>query len=223
MVSSEVCCVLSWNVNVLKGLMDCGSCSLIVCQMVRGRPAGVLDGCGPWWCCVFFVGTIGGECLTDRETFARDVLCRLQDFLWWFSAFGRAAPIPCCNAAAQQALDWNDAGVHAKLLQPPQEAKLLASFSDHSVCVWRVKGPGEVLCDLKLLTHSTQASLMWMHQRLPPHPPLPPVVDYHLLSFTDIERLFSWDRWFSTFTSPHHWLSSAKLELCLVNEEYKRL
>lgn len=37
-----------------------------------------------------------------------------------------------------------DAGIHAKFPQSPQEMELLASFLDHSVCVYC---PGEVLSD----------------------------------------------------------------------------
>ena len=56
-------------------------------------------------------------------------------------AVGRGVPIPGCDAACHQALDSTpvkvreDGGVHAKLIQSPQEAEPLTNFLDHGVSV----------------------------------------------------------------------------------------
>lgn len=60
---------------------------------------------------------------------------------------GRTFPIPDRDADSQQALDGTpvevceDAGVHAKLPQSPQEIELLTSFLDHGPCVVTRRGP----------------------------------------------------------------------------------
>ncbi len=109
---------------------------------------------------------------------------------------GRIVSVPERDVARQQALDGapvevcEDAGVHAKLPQYPQETEPLASFLDHCV---HVKCPGEVLRDVH--TEELEAAdtfnlsitnVDWEVSS----PLLSPVVHDHLFSFTDVEREF---------------------------------